>query len=1074
MCPAKPSNTPLVSFLPAAKPNLAGSKQVPVASSLINFSQLCCSSNFSFLTGASHPQELVSRAVELGYQSIAITDECTVAGIVRAYEAAKDASIKLIIGSQFYIPAEINGASRPMRLVLLAKSRLGYSQLCHLISKGRRQASKGSYRLQRSDFETSSEVHDNQQLTHCIAILLPENPEQELHETQAQWLKQHFPANGFIGYSRYFKANDSARLQRLLQVAAQAKLTVAACPDVLMHSRERRALQDVLTATRLKTTVANAGLALQQNGERYLQSLQVLVSCYPAELLLATSNIAGQCQFCLSELNYQYPHEITPDGISAPKYLRRLVIEGLNRRYPKGADWSLKRKVLHELKIIGELQYEAFFLTVYDVVKFARSQGILCQGRGSAANSLVCYCLGVTEVSPRRSGMLFERFMSKERDEPPDIDVDFEHQRREEVLQYIFNKYGRERAAIAATVSSYRTKSAVRDVAKALGFSMAQIEQINRHITWWDKPESFLLRLQEQGFDTRSRVIEQMIYLTNQISGFPRHLSQHVGGFVISETPLAELVPVENAAMADRTVIQWDKDDLETLGLLKVDCLALGMLSAVHRSFDLIKYFYQRDIGMDSIPEGDAATYAMIQKADTVGVFQIESRAQMSMLPRLKPKCFYDLVIEVAIVRPGPIQGDMVHPYLRRRNGEEPVSYPSDALEKVLERTLGVPIFQEQVIEIAMVAANFSPGEADQLRRAMAAWKRRGGLEHFYDRFIQGMLNNNYERAFADRIFEQMKGFGEYGFPESHSASFALLVYASAWLKCHYPAAFTCALLNSLPMGFYSASQLVRDARRHGIRVRPVDLRFSEWESTLEADPAGEAVVRLGLCRVKGLSQDSARQLIRYRQLHELHDLQHLVQHSQVPLKHLKALNRAGALKPLSGHRHRGNWELAGAEVLPELIADSLPAEQSVAIKVPTAIEDLFADYSSTGVSVEKHPMQFLRGRLRGQRCISSKQIPSIAHGNQVRIAGLITMRQRPATAKGTLFITLEDEYGLANIIVWSSLWEKQRQEILNAQVMMVDGRLETEGSVYHVIAHRVYEINDWLGDLKVHSRNFH
>ena len=775
----------------------------------VGYAELVCTSNFTFLNGASHPQELVAQASELGYFAIALTDECSLAGIVRAFEEAqrcqqRGQQIKLITGSLFRLE---NGS----RLVLLAEDKIGYAQLCTLITRGRRNAPKGSYQLQDSDFE--------HKLDHCLSLWLPGT---EADVLTAHWLVSHFPQRSWLAASLSLGPDDQQRMARLVCTAEAAGLPMTACGDVQMHTRPRRMLHDVLAAIRYRCTLKELGYRALPCGERHLRSNERLSSLFRRELLDESLRIAKRCSFNLGQLRYQYPREVVPEGVSSSAHLRMLTEAGIQQRWPADISKELRQQIERELALISDLHYESYFLTVHDIVQFARSRNILCQGRGSAANSAVCYCLGITEVDPARQNMLFERFISRERDEPPDIDVDFEHERREEVIQYIYRKYGRERAALAATVISYRPRSAIRDVGKVLGFSPGEVDQLARNMSWWDEPKRFSQRLIELGFDIDSLKVRQLRYLVQILIGFPRHLSQHVGGFVISENTLASLVPVENATMADRTVIQWDKDDLETLGLLKVDCLALGMLTAIHRCLELVNKFHGSDMGLADVPAEDPATYSMIQKADTIGVFQIESRAQMAMLPRLKPACFYDLVIEVAIVRPGPIQGNMVHPYLQRRRGLETIVYPSDALRKVLQRTLGVPIFQEQVMQIAMVAAGFSGSEADALRRSMAAWARRGGMEHMHQRLVNGMLERGYQRNFAEQIFEQIKGFGEYGFPESHAASFSLLVYVSAWLKHHHPAAFTCALLNSQPMGFYQPSQLVQDARRHAVTVLPV------------------------------------------------------------------------------------------------------------------------------------------------------------------------------------------------------------------------------------------------------------
>ena len=787
---------------------------------MTSYAELHCLSNFTFLRGASHAEELAERAYELGYAALAITDECSMAGVVRAHGAAKKCGLKLIVGSEIRF---VEG----LRVVLLATDRTGYGNLSELITRGRRNAGKGRYSLALED------IRDG--VTGCLALLLPD-PLPSI--AQAQLIASWFPETSWLAVELFCSADDAERLEKLRELGTASGLPLVAAGDVHMHVAQRRAMQDMLTAIRLGVPVAEAGTALYPNAERHLREYDDLRQIYPAELLQQTLAVAARCNFSLDELRYEYPEEVVPQGETPTSHLRKLTEAGLAQRFPEGVPEKVRAMVEYELGLIAELKYEPFFLTVHDIVRFARSRGILCQGRGSAANSAVCYSLHITEVNPACMEMLFERFISKERGEPPDIDVDFEHERREEVIQYLYGKYGRERAALAATVITYRPKSAMRDVGKALGFDLEQVDRLSKSMAWWDGRQVMPQRLAEAGFDPANPKVSLLIRLVDELQGFPRHLSQHVGGFVIARGKLSHLVPVENAAMAERTIIQWDKDDLDALGLLKVDVLALGMLTAIRRALDEVGRLRGRMITMADIPREDPAVYEMIGHADTVGVFQIESRAQMSMLPRMKPRNFYDLVIEVAIVRPGPIQGGMVHPYLRRREGVEPVNFPSEAVRHVLERTLGVPIFQEQVMQLAVVAAGFTPGEADQVRRSMAAWKRRGGLEHFEQRLRDGMLERGYTLEFAQQIFQQILGFGEYGFPESHAASFALLVYISAWLKCHEPAAFACALLNSQPMGFYAPAQLVQDARRHGVEVLPVDANASDWDCTLDILPS--------------------------------------------------------------------------------------------------------------------------------------------------------------------------------------------------------------------------------------------
>ena len=1052
------------------------------------YAELACTSNFTFLSGASHPQELVARASELGYKAIAITDECSLAGVVRALEEAQRCAeqgqpIQLIPGSIFRLE---NGS----RLVLLPEDHSGYTQLCTLITQGRRNAPKGEYFLPDSSFEHG--------LDHCLALWLPGNMTEEENVLTAHWLTSYFPQRCWMGISLSLGPDDAKCLARWLAMAQTAGLAVAACGDIQMHARSRRMLHDVLGAVRHGCTVSGLGYRALPSGERHLRTRERLAQLFPAECLEETVVIAKRCQFRLEQLHYHYPREVVPDGMTAITHLRDLTEAGIAERWPGSISPDLRDQIEKELKLIEELRYESYFLTVYDIVKFAKSQGILCQGRGSAANSAVCYCLGITEVDPARMSMLFERFISRERDEPPDIDIDFEHERREEVIQYIYRKYGRDRAALTATVITYKPRSAIRDVGKVLGFSLSQVDQLARNTAWWENPEGFAQRIAQQGFALDNLKVRQLIHLVQAIVGFPRHLSQHVGGFVISETPLASLVPVENASMADRTVIQWDKEDLETLGMLKVDCLALGMLTVIHRCLDLInaekdelkrgqKPFKKGSDPFFGIPAEDPQTYAMIQRADTVGVFQVESRAQMAMLPRLKPACFYDLVIQVAIVRPGPIQGKMVHPFLQRRRGTEQVDYPSEALKVVLERTLGVPIFQEQVMQIAMVAAGFSGSEADVLRRSMAAWARRGGMEHMHQRLVGGMLERGYSEAFAEQIFQQIRGFGEYGFPESHAASFALLVYISAWMKCHHPAAFSCALLNSQPMGFYQPAQLVQDARKHGVNVLPVDVRYSSWDCTLEPKKAKKGpFLRLGMRMVKGMRKDSAHRTEQARDESPFIDAQDLATRAGLDRHDLAVLAEAAALRGLAGHRHRARWEIAAVEkpVLglslggqsknnlhsdPDFIADS----DSVSIRPPSQVDDTRADYASTGLTLGRHPIALLRPVLRRRRAITARELCALPHGTRIRACGLVTMRQRPMTASGTIFLTLEDETGFVNVVVWPRLCEKQRAEILCASVLAVDGVMETDGDVHHLIADRVHDFSHLATGLENKSRDF-
>jgi error-prone DNA polymerase len=1079
------------------------------------YAELHCLSNFSFQRGASKVDELFERAKQQGYTALAITDECSLAGIVRALEASEKFDLKLIVGSEFEI-------SDGPKVVLLAENLAGYQRLCQLITLARRRAEKGSYLSLKADFEELADApvgSTNASLDHptvipanagissvidveqgrdshvrgndeifahrtlnggLLALWIPGNvPDPE----EAEWLKAIFPQHTWLAVELHRGPDDAGRLQALQELARMLDIPAVASGDVHMHVRARRALQDTMTAIRLRTTLANAGHALFPNGERHLRTRQALAVIYPQELLAESVRIASRCSFSLYDIRYQYPHELVPVGHTAKTWLRHLTVKGIRERWrrkesTRGQKIKAIELIRKELQIIARKQYESYFLTVHDIVRFARSKGILCQGRGSAANSAVCYALGITELQPGEMEMLFERFVSEERNEPPDIDVDFEHERREEVLQYVFNRYGRDRAALTAVATRYRGRSAVRDVAKSLGLPADQMEELAKTMDRWGEsvpPPEFL---REHGFDPESPVMKRVIGLTNQLLGFQRHLSQHPGGFVISEHPLSSIVPVENAAMDGRTVIQWDKDDLDALKLLKVDCLALGMLTCLQKTFALLRESGRRDIDLDCIPRGDEKTYEMIQAADTVGVFQIESRAQMAMLPRLKPKKFYDLVIQVAIVRPGPIQGDMVHPYLRRRNGEEPVAHPSEKLRHIFERTLGVPLFQEQVMQLAIDAADYTPGEADQLRRSMAAWKRYGDMHGHREKIINGMLKNGYALDFAERIFEQIKGFGSYGFPESHAASFALLAYASSWLKRHEPAAFAAALINSQPMGFYSPSQIVQDARRHGIEVRPIDVRYSHWNCTLEPhsrDRDAQPALRMGLRMINGFHEDAALRIETARTQRPFRDVTDLCLRADLDQRLRGTLADAAALRGLAGHRYKARWAAAGVEAQMPLL-DPLGgiAEPSLLLPLPSAAEDVHTDYAMTGLSLGRHPLSFLRTQLRARRFKRSSELREMKHGQQVSFAGLVTMRQRPQTASGVTFITLEDEDGLINTVVWQHVAERQRREFLESRLLAVRGRIESHDGVQHLIAHQLENLSMLLGSLKTISRDFH
>jgi error-prone DNA polymerase len=1036
---------------------------------LPDYAELHCLSNFSFLRGASHSRDLIARAIALGYRALAITDECSVAGVVRAFEAMREAKhedpdleFKLIVGTEITL-------TDGMKLVLLATDRDGYGNMTALITLGRRNAEKGKYRLSRNDLAWGCQG--------CIALWVAEH---DAREEDGRWLAERFPGAAWIAFERHLDADDAARLARLRELEATCGLPLVAAGDVHMYARECRPLQDMLTALRHNTTLDHAGHLLFANGERHLRTRLQLARLYPDDLLAETMRIAALCSFSLAELRYEYPEEVVPKGMTASEYLRQETHKGLAERYPEGTPEKVATQIETELALIAQVEYEAYFLTVYDIVKFARSQGILCQGRGSAANSAVCFALGITAVDPTRTNLLFGRFVSVERGEPPDIDVDFEHQRREEVIQYVFTKYGRSRTALVATVISYRSRSALRDTGRALGIDADKLNALTSSLAWWDKPEQWPGRFAEVGLDPESPRIKKWLALAPQLKGMPRHLSQHVGGFVISRGRLDRLVPIENAAMADRNVIQWDKDDIDLLGLMKVDVLALGMLTAIRKSLDWVSWQRNERLFFHNIPKEDGKVYDMICKADTVGVFQIESRAQMSMLPRLRPRKYYDLVVQVAIVRPGPIQGDMVHPYLQRRELQRRIKdySPEDLrpeLETALGRTLGIPIFQEQVMQIAMIAGGFTPGEADELRRSMAAWKRKGGIGKFKEKLRLGMLARDYSEEFFERIYNQMEGFGEYGFPESHAASFALLVYDSAWLKCHYPEAFLTGMLNALPMGFYSASQLLQDARRHRVDVRAVDVGHSHWESTLESNVGGAPSVRLGLHQINGLSAAAGQRIVAARTERAFRDVTDLSARAELRRKDLDALVAANALAALSGHRRQAAWASAAVPVQGDLLTDLSLPEEPPALAAPSEAEDIVADYASISLTLGRHPMALLRRHMQRYRYQSSADLRALPDKQLVRCVGLVTGRQRPGTATGVIFVTLEDETGMTNVIVHADLVERQRKELLGAQLLGVRGVVQhaSDGDVVHILAQYLVDHSELLGKLSVASRDF-
>ncbi len=1023
----------------------------------MSYAELFCQSNFSFLTGASHAEELIIQADFLRYQALAITDECSIAGIVRAHTAIKEhqLGIKQIVGSMFWLNDEC-------QIVLLCPNRQAYAELCRIITNARRRSEKGRYQLSEWDLMSAK---------HCFLLWLPTH--QEIDSDWGKWLKQYHTGRLWIALQRHLGSDDHVYVEHCKQLALQFELPITACGGVLMHSATRLPLQHVLTAIKHNQKIEDIQAHLMSNTERALRSQEKLARIFQPEWLEESVHIAQRCHFQLSELQYEYPSELIPNGASPMGHLRKLVDKGKRIRFPDGVPATIQTTIDKELDLIEELNYPFYFLTIHDIVMFAKREGILYQGRGSAANSVVCYCLEITAVDPRQVAVLFERFISKERQEPPDIDVDFEHERREEVIQYLYKKYGRERAALAATVISYRFKSAVRDVGKALGISETQLDFFIKNTNRRDRALGWQAQIVELGIEPQSHKGQLFIDLVNEILTFPRHLSQHVGGFVISSGPLYELVAVENAAMPERTIIQWDKDDLESLGLMKVDVLALGMLTAIRKCFTTIEKHHQRALSIAEITrlKDDSNVYGMIQRADTVGVFQIESRAQMSMLPRLRPRTYYDLVIQIAIVRPGPIQGDMVHPFLKYRNNPSLISYPSKEVEEVLSRTMGVPIFQEQVIKLAMVAAGFSGGEADQLRRAMASWKKTGQLNKFKPKLVNGMLERGYEREFAERIYDQICGFGEYGFPESHSASFAVLAYCSAWLKYYYPEDFYTSLLNSLPMGFYSPSQLIQDAQRHGITVLPVCVNESEFDHLVVSHQQGFSI-RLGLRLVKGLSVSGSQALLNRR---PKDGFQHVNQLKDCGLnqKDLESLASANALHSIADNRYATRWAMMDS--LSDLpLFNNLLEEEKPLYSSPSSFENLLEDYASLGLSLEQHPITLLDKAGKLGKFTRKSELSQIEHKSLVTVAGVVTGRQAPGTAAGVTFFTLEDDTGNINVVVWQATARAQKSAYISSKLLMVKGILEREGDVIHIIAGRLIDITPSLQQLQTHSRDFH
>ena len=1030
--------------------------------------ELAAMSNFSFLRGASHPEELVIQAKALGLKAIALCDRNSLAGVVRAHMQAKTAGIQFIPGCRLDLMDNTE-------IICLPTSRAAYGRLCQLLTTGNRRAPKAQCYLWLEDVIRFGEGQ--------TFIALPKAElEQEAPFIEAlRRLSQNFPSAVYLGAIPHIDGLDSRRFRTLSQIGIEIGVPLVALCDALYHHPERRPLQDILTCIREKCTIAEAGFRLEANAERHLRPPREMARLFKGyeDGLARTIEITKSCRFSLDELKYEYPDEPYEPYASPQEALEAHSWAGAREKFPDGIPEEIKTQITHELALIQELNYARYFLTVFDLVRFARGKDILCQGRGSAANSAVCFCLGVTSVNPAEIDLLFERFISAERGEPPDIDVDFEHERREEVMQYVYEKYGRHRAGLVATVITYRGKSAIREVGKALGLSEDVISALSGMLSWWSNAVTEA-DLREVGLDPRDRTLRMAMILARQLTGFPRHLSQHTGGFVITRGCLDTIIPIGNAAMADRTMIEWNKDDLDDLGLLKIDVLALGMLTCLRKSFALIKSHNGKDYALDTIPWDDQDTYTMIGKADTLGVFQIESRAQMSMLPRLKPKCFYDLVIEVAIVRPGPIQGDMVHPYLRRRQGSEEVQYESPALEGILRKTLGVPLFQEQCMKIAIVAADFPPARADQLRRAMATFKKVGTIHTFEKEFLDGMARNNYSRDFAERCFKQIQGFGTYGFPESHAASFALLVYVSCYIKCHHPDAFACALLNSQPMGFYAPAQIVRDFRAHGGEVRPVDINHSDWDCTLEPVERGTIAqaLRLGFRQIKGFSIDHAEAIMNMRN-QAFASLDEFAACTRLPVPALKKLADADAFRSVGCDRRTALWRISrfGQHGLSAALLEDLPlfsvgqdkplqTEPEVALPELSIGEHVLQDYATIRMSLKAHPLALLRSGFKRLGFGCTKDLDIIAPDRTVQVAGIVLVRQRPGSAKGVLFITLEDETGIANIIVWSNLFERYRRIILSARLLGVRGKLQKESGVIHIVANALTDLSPHLETL--------
>ena len=1038
------------------------------------FAELHCLTNYSFLKGASHPEEMVSQALANGYAGLAITDECSFAGIVKAWQEVKrnsDDTVKLVIGAEFNYQGEC--------FVMLADTRHAYGEISRLISRCQQRSEKGTYQFVPDDLL---------RLTEGLLLWRPSSQATKEHYSD---LIEHFKGRLWLLLELMLAEGDSIHQEKVSELASHHHLPVIASSYPHMHEPQRKTLQDTLTAIRLNQPVQSIKGQLKPNAENSIRSLRKLVAIYPEYTLLETLNVLNRCQFVLDELCYQYPEETVPVGYTAEAYLREQTYLGANKRYPNGVPDEVSKLIEKELKIIGELAYEHYFLTIYDIVQYARQQGILCQGRGSAANSAVCYCLKITEVDPKNGNLLFERFISKRRNQPPDIDVDFENSRREEVIQYIYQRYGRERCALAATVVTYRPKSALRDLGKALGLNMLQLENVIANYGWRYRGKNWLDEVISPELSRDSYLLTCLRSLLTQLLGFPRHLSQHVGGFIISKGPLIELVPIENAAMPERTVIQWDKDDLEALGLMKVDLLSLGMLTAIRKTLGYISQIENRPFTIESIPqkEEDKNVYGMLQKADSVGLFQVESRAQMNMLPRLKPANYYDLVVQVAIVRPGPIHGDMVHPYLRRKNDQEDKDVPLPELEPILGRTFGVPIFQEQVIAMAMVAGGFNADEAEDLRRSMASWKKQGHMGSLRHKLSNNLLEKGLSKEYVERVCRQIEGFGEYGFPESHAASFALLAYVTAWLKYYYPAGFCCGLLNSQPMGFYQPWQLIQDAQRHGVMVYPIDVNKSDWDHTLEKLP-NEVItsdkvscanrkdtgvgIRLGFRAVKGLCEESLTRLIQHRPVSGYASMAEVVERSAIARVQLEILGSANAFACFHKCRYQQRWEGSAKAYYFGLFQHQ--DQNNSSMREPSRIEDMLEEHANTGVMLGDHPMAYLRDQCVLEVCITAEELPDVKENEEIYVAGVVVNRQRPGTSAGVTFVTLEDETGSINVVVWLQTALKQMEELVKARLLKVYGKVEKDagGVVIHIIAHRLFDITPELKRLEAKSRDYH